>query len=239
MRKNSQIIGELHMRELMQDIPKNFPSQHARRFADYLDQMRLKRILHMTILRLDKEAARALDVGCGNGALSQVLSQACQTVGVDVEKARLSKNRNENLDFLIGNIIDLPFNKGSFDLIVCASVLEHMLDLDLALTQLKRIMKTGGILIAGYPVETHFFKMLWRFASPREFKAIDQTQTFFVDPVTMKVEDYWKHPATHKQTYLTVREALNRHFRLIQRVKLPFRFLPDFAAYYECSELIS
>lgn len=224
----------------MLEIPKKFPSQHANSFADHLDHMRLKRILQMVIPHVDKEEARVLDAGCGNGALSQVLSKACQTVGVDVEKAYLSQNRNnENFDLLIGNINALPFNKGSFDLILCASVLEHMLDLDLALTQLKRILKIKGILIAGYPVETHLFKTVWRFVSPREFKFMDQTQTFFVNPATRKVEDYWKHPGTHKQTYLTIREALNRHFRLIQRAKLPFRFFPDFAAYYECSELIS
>jgi len=218
-----------------------FPRQHKNYFAEILNQIRLRHILEMVMSHVDCEDTKTvLDVGCGNGAVSHVLAQVCQTVGIEIQKSYLKmRGKNGDLNFVMADIDGLPFKTGSFDLIVCASVLEHMLNLDSALMKLKSILKTNGILFAGYPVETHLFKMIWRVVSPDEFKFIDQPQTFFVNPDTQKLGDYWKNPMTHKQTYLSIREGLDRHFRLVQRVKLPFRFLPDITSYYECAELIS
>lgn len=225
------------------DIPNGFARQHANSFANYLNRMRIKRILQMAMMhtltmRTHSHDVRVLDIGCGHGAFSRVLSQICQTVGVDVQKTYLKWHAaNDNLDFLVADINMLPFNENSFNLIVCASILEHMVDLDNVLLKLRKILKTNGVLIAAYPVETRLFKFVWRFASPREFRFIDQSQTVFVNPYYGRVEDYWKHPATHKQTYLEIRKALEKHFKLIQKIRLPFNFVPDLLSYYECAEL--
>jgi SAM-dependent methyltransferase len=218
-----------------------FPRQHRNYFAECLNQIRLRHILELVLSHVDCEDTKTvLDVGCGSGAVSNVLAEVCQTVGIEIQKSYLKVHgKNRNLNFVVADIDGLPFKTGSFDLIVCASVLEHMLNLDSALTKLKSLLKTNGILFAGYPVETCLFKMIWRIVSPVEFKFIDQTQTFFINPDTQQLEDYWKYPMTHKQTYLSIREGLDRHFRLVQRVRLPFKFLPDFTNYYECAELIN
>jgi len=190
------------------------------------------------MMRTNSDDVRVLDIGCGDGAFSRVLSQICQTVGVDVQKAYLKWHAaNSNLDFLAADINMLPFNESSFNLIVCTSVLEHMAYLDCVLLKLREMLKTNGVLVATYPVETRLFKFVWRLASPSEFKFIDQSQTVFVNPYNGKVEDYSKHPATHKQTYLEIRKALRKHFKLIRKTKLPFNFVPDLLSYYECAEL--
>jgi ubiquinone/menaquinone biosynthesis C-methylase UbiE len=224
-------------------IPIGFARQHENRFANYLNQMRLERILQMVItrtliMRKNTDDVRVLDIGCGNGAFSRVLSQICQTVGVDVQKRifRMACSKS-SLNFLVGDINMLPFNGGSFNLIVCASILEHMVDLDCVLLKLREMLKINGVLIAGYPVETRLFKFVWHFASPREFKFIDQSQIVFVNPYNGKVEDYWKNPGTHKQTYLEIRKALEKHFKLIRKIRLPFDFFPDLLLYYEITEL--
>jgi ubiquinone/menaquinone biosynthesis C-methylase UbiE len=177
---------------------------------------------------------RVLEVGCGSGFISRTISRVYDTVGVDVGH-HFSKPESAYLDFMLGDIYALPFRKASFDIIVCASVLEHMLDLDSALAELKQPLKAKGVLVAGYPVETRLFKLLLYVLDHKAFKFIDQSQTFWINP-DGQVEDYWKAPDTHKQTYQTIRRALSKHFRLVQRAKLPSKLLPDSLAYYEIAE---
>lgn len=53
-----------------------------------------------------------------------------------------------------------------------------MRNIDSALAELKSILKTNGVLLVGYPVETDLFKMIVRVTSPPDFKYIDQSQLF-------------------------------------------------------------
>jgi len=184
-------------------------------------------------------ACYTLDIGCGNGSFSYVLSQNSLVVGVDVQKYFIKPPRKgrENVDFVVADINALPFKNHSFDMIHCASVLEHFVDLESVILNLKMLLKIPGILLAGYPVETILFRVIWRIINPIAFKFIDQTQIYFVYPGTHNVECYWNHPGTHKQTYRKIRQVLKKHFRLVEQVKLPFRFLPDLMTYYECLKL--
>lgn len=117
--------------------------------------------------------SKALDVGCGIGFLLPLLaSYADEVVALDysapvMEYARfMAKKRNLNTtSFVQGDIIDLPFEDDSFDLVVCMSVLEHFKDPKIPLSELKRVLKAGGILIAGYPSETLLFHFLHTKAS--------------------------------------------------------------------------
>lgn len=218
------------------------PRQHENAAVDHFGQNRLRKILQMTIPHLKCGTSKILDIGCGDGSLSRILAKYSQTIAVDVKKRFVKQHENDSnkkADFVLADVNALPFKSAAFDLVVCASMLEHMLDLDDCLSKLKDMLRKNGILIAAYPVETRLFKLVWRFISPREFKFIDQTQTFFVNPYTKNTENYWKHYSTHKQNYISIRQALSRHFKLITRVKLPFVFFPDLATYYECSEMIS
>jgi ubiquinone/menaquinone biosynthesis C-methylase UbiE len=182
--------------------------------------------------------SRVLDVGCQSGILSNVLSQTYDTVGIDIQKACLKSERiNEHLDFVLGDIDAFPFKNESFDLIVCGSLLEHMLDLSSVLKKLKRLLKVNGFLIVGYPVETWFFRTLWHLVSPEEFKFIEQPRTPWINPYSGQVENYWKHPGTHKQNFRSIRKALNEQFVMVQRVKLPSTIFPDLLSYYECAIL--
>lgn len=73
------------------DIPNGFARQHANSFANYLNRMRIKRILQMAMMhtltmRTHSHDVRVLDIGCGDGAFSRVLSQICQTVELMFKK---------------------------------------------------------------------------------------------------------------------------------------------------------
>ena len=44
-----------------------------------------------------------------------------------------------------GSAENIPMPAGSFDLVVAASVLEHVLDLDLTVAEVHRVLKPGGV----------------------------------------------------------------------------------------------
>lgn len=114
-----------------------------------------------------------LDVGCGNGVLGEYLKKSGveRVCGIEiVEKA--AKNAMSVLDeVLSGNIetMNLPFEPASFDCIVCADVLEHLVDPWRAVNKLKILLKPDGCLVASIPnvgfhrVVKNLLKGHWRY----------------------------------------------------------------------------
>jgi len=109
---------------------------------------------------LSKKDIFHLDAGCGLGNwnfLLQRFSGMRRTIGIDisdcldaVEQYRKEKNY-DNVSFLKGNILALPFLDGVFDLITCLGVIEHFEDPHVPLLELKRLLKPGGILFLDTP----------------------------------------------------------------------------------------
>lgn len=186
-----------------------------------------------------------LDLGCDKGYFSRTLSLQSITIGLDVNKRAIVEaqvqgrvNKLKGLHFIVADIPSLPFRSHSIDVVVCASVLEHIQDLDGVAKQMKDVLKKDGILVVGYPIETKFFKLIWRLVSPWSFKFIDQSQTFWYNPSTHKQECYWESPHTHKQDYQTIRDVLRKHFRIVRKRKLPFNVVFDSLSYYECIKCV-
>ena len=93
-------------------------------------------------------AERALDVGCGTGALAYVLAEHVrEVVGVDereefVEAAR--ENAPPGCTFAVADATALPFPYGDFDLVGCARVLHHVRRPELVVAELARVIRSGG-----------------------------------------------------------------------------------------------
>lgn len=96
---------------------------------------------------------RALDAGCGTGALAYALSgRVAEVVGVDASPAFLAAARQgapPNCVFLEGDATALPFEYGSFDIGGCLRVLHHVRRPELVVSELARVTRPGGrILVA-------------------------------------------------------------------------------------------
>lgn len=117
---------------------------------------------------------RVLDAGCGTGRNMLEFSSLGAVEGVDASSEAIEFCRRRGLDGVReGQIEQLPFADGSFDLILATDVLEHLRDDHAALIELRRVAAPGGRLLATVPayrwlwsqhdtVHHHFRRYTWR-----------------------------------------------------------------------------
>jgi SAM-dependent methyltransferase len=98
-------------------------------------------------------AQRALDLGCGDGRLAALLESDELTLAdvspVALERAgrRLPHARLVELD----PDAPLPLGDGAFDLVLCAETLEHVRDVQLFLSEVRRVLRPGSRLALTTP----------------------------------------------------------------------------------------
>ncbi len=97
-----------------------------------------------------------LDIACGEGYGSFMVSSRAKNVhGVDIDSDTInyaqSKYKKSNLNFVIGDITNLVFEDDTFDVIICFETIEHVVDYEKSLMELKRVLKKDGILIMSTP----------------------------------------------------------------------------------------
>lgn len=89
--------------------------------------------IHELTRKLKKyKVHKVLDLGCGSGWLSIFISKyGFDVTGIDAAKPAVELGKawasedNATVNFLVGDLLNLPFKEGSFDAVVCNSVLEH------------------------------------------------------------------------------------------------------------------
>jgi SAM-dependent methyltransferase len=121
-------------------------------------QLRTRRLLHILtgILRETHVPLRILDVGCGDGTCTRLtadLAVGHSVIGLDWAAAPLAKARNRGLTLVRGSLggSGLPFAAESVDVVILSEVIEHLVDTDAALAELRRVLRPGGHLILSTP----------------------------------------------------------------------------------------
>lgn len=90
---------------------------------------------------------RVLDVGCGDGALTERLVAAgCRVVGIDSSSAQVRAARARGLDARVADAAALGF-EGEFDAVFSNAVLHWVTDADAALAGIRRALAPGGRLV--------------------------------------------------------------------------------------------
>lgn len=104
------------------------------------------------ILQNNSEITSVIDVGCGMGQFTLELAnrhvQFDKIVGIDFLKETINIPRENpnifrNVDFIRGDLLDMPFKNKSFDITFCLNTLHHIhkLDFKKAIEELARITK--------------------------------------------------------------------------------------------------
>jgi SAM-dependent methyltransferase len=158
---------------------------------------------------------RLLEIGYGSGIFLPELSQHSRhLVAVDVHRQfdqvyAMLEAEGVEADLHHGDVRSLPFKDGEFDAVVCISVLEHLVDLDVAFGEISRVLRPQGVVVTGFPVRNSITNAFYRIVGH--------------DPAAI-------HPSSHQDIL-----AANRaNLEMDEWVRFP-RFLPvDLSLYIVC-----
>lgn len=140
MRSKKNVIG---------DFQKSIYSKSSQSFDIVKDRKLVEQISHL----VQKSKCKILDVGCGDGHLLEKFAEVHDCYGVDISKALLTIARKRGIRTYCVNLEKsrLPFPSNFFDVIICSEVIEHIVNTDNLLTELNRVLKSGGCLILTFP----------------------------------------------------------------------------------------
>jgi ubiquinone/menaquinone biosynthesis C-methylase UbiE len=148
--------------------------------AIYSSRNYTRQRLHQTRLRWVTNAisahaaaipsSTAVEYGPGSGIYLPVLAQHCTKVtAADIEHSYLSgiqplARKLDGLELVVDDIQDSRFAEGSFGLVLCSEVIEHVPEPERALKTLYRILKPGGIAIVSTPQRNSLMELSCRIA---------------------------------------------------------------------------
>lgn len=105
-----------------------------------------------------------LEVGCGDGSFTSALAQKFSSVtGIDISAGQIAENmaRLPGITFLQHDVSEpLPLENGSFGVVWCSEVLEHLFDPAFALREMYRMLRPGGRLLLTVPYHGRFKNIL-------------------------------------------------------------------------------
>lgn len=135
--------------------------------------------LHRYALAMQLVAGKdVLDIACGEGYGSNLMATIAKSVtGVDIDEATVAeaakKYTRKELRFLPGSVADIPLESNSFDVVVSFETIEHHDKHTEMMSELKRVLRPGGILFISSPDKRNYSDIP-KFKNPYHVKELYQ-----------------------------------------------------------------
>jgi 2-polyprenyl-3-methyl-5-hydroxy-6-metoxy-1,4-benzoquinol methylase len=134
--------------------------------------------------------SRVLDVGCSSGNFGEALERlsGCTVVGIDLNEADVAEAATKISSALVFDVTTAVSLEplGSFDVVVFADVLEHLVDPRGVLTRIRSILNEGGFAVYSIPNMTHTsvrLDLLGGVFGYTETGILDRTHLHFYDRI--------------------------------------------------------
>lgn len=162
----SEKINQQKLNQIYQNVKPDYYEQGIKRniFQWYWHTKRFEAIKKM----MNGCKGKSLDIGCHSGNITKLIADFTvgETYGLDIssQAIKYAQKKYPDLHFRAAPAQNkLPYADNYFDLITCFDVLEHLPDLERVIQEIKRVLKKGGYLIIGMPIENILWKIIWFF----------------------------------------------------------------------------
>ena len=142
--------------------------------------------------------ARLLDLGCGNGAYTELLAQDYEfTNAVDVQSENVEQFRARIASTPLADKIEtrvmagehLAFPDNYFDAVTCIEVLEHVQSEAQTIAEVYRVLKTGGLFLITVPNRLFSFETHMVTVASRRFPGRRLPLLPYLPPLQTRIAD--------------------------------------------------
>ncbi len=104
------------------------------------------------------------DFGCGSGVFTNILKQKkFRIMGIDLNHKILQAGKHKyDIEFINGDVEDLPLKSESIDVVLFSGMLHHLPDKSLCAEEVFRVLKPGGAFVGFDPNKANPFMWLYR-----------------------------------------------------------------------------
>lgn len=108
-----------------------------------------------TLRKYELREPKILDYGCGDARMTErLIEDGFHVTGLDISPSVIERNakRFPDVNWVLIRPGELtPFPRGSFDVVLCSEVIEHVYDANFLLAELQRIIRSRGLLLLTTP----------------------------------------------------------------------------------------
>ena len=149
--------------------------------AIYKQESGLKKYIYSYVefvKKFVKPNSRILDIACGPGLSSHLLSKLYNVTAIDMSQGMVAyaKKNFKNLDFRVDDAHSLSFKDEYFDSVSACTFIEHIEDVGAVLDEMLRVTKRGGYVIIVSPNWFSPLRPLRGIINPKGYEAMGKNR---------------------------------------------------------------
>lgn len=126
--------------------------------VDLESQIRIKKVLKLFQCFIENTKQKILlDIGCGDGRISkQLITLGYRVYGIDISRKLVGEARKKGVIATCSDVaLSIPFSDGFFDYVFAGEIIEHIIDTELILREISRVLRKNGVIVITTPNLVH------------------------------------------------------------------------------------